>query len=699
MPPTSAFFRLHPSLRQVILSGLRWKELRDVQELAYDPIITGKNVLLTARTAGGKSEAAFIPILDQILTENPDLPVCLYISPLRALISDLSARLDTLLSPLHLSAIQVHGDAPRGEFSLQDPPAIILTTPESLTVLLYGNLAPFIIERVRVCIIDEVHALAGSERGAQLMAGLALMESRSGRPIQRVGLSATIGNPDDILSWMNRAGRPAQVIRADPEPLPREFIFLTDWDERGMTRLLSLLRGKRSLIFARSRSEAELLSGRLEGSGLPVFVHHSSLASSARKEAEGIFVHSSEGTIICTSTLELGIDLGSLDLVVQSGPLMSISSFLQRLGRVGRRGNPASMAFLLNGSMETVLVAAAITSAAAGMIEPVFPVRFPYRVLVQQIILSLLLEGRISAEDLKDRLARAMPDSISGERISFIISFLVARGFMISDRGFFMAGPGLEMWTRQISSLYSVIGEGRTCDIRTTDGDPVGTLPLGDPDLIQTRPFRLGGRSWKPVGYDSAPGSLQVRPDSIPADPPVFRGSSPGMSPTLLKSAASIIRDGFMDIQFPEPVLSSVQEISAALPPGIGPDTVVIVQEADQTRVYTFLGEDWNQVIGQFISAEYQKEFLRYPKGGFDGISVWFSSKKIDTEWVRDSLMTLRSLDAGDTVSWLTGLNEPARLYDLFLPDICLHEMICRDRVRIDALIETLSSKSIFVMK
>lgn len=699
MPDHSVFFQLHPSLKQVIYGTLQWKGLRSIQESAYGPISCGSDILLTARTAGGKSEAAFIPILDQILKQNPDLPVCLYISPLRALITDMADRLDHLLTPLHLSVMQVHGDLPCSSIPVSDPPAVVMTTPESLLILLQGASGSFLVDRVRFCVIDEVHSLAASERGAQLISALALIERRSGRQVQRIGLSATIGNPDAVLSWMSRKDRLSQVVRAEHETLPREFIFMCEWNGQEKERLENLIQGRRSLIFARSRGEAEILSCLLEDSAVPIFVHHSSLSPVARKEAEQAFLRGRSGSIICTSTLELGIDIGSLDLIVHSGPVVSISSFLQRLGRVGRRGDPARMAFLLRDPKETVLVAAAISAAVAGVIEPVQVTRYPYRVLVQQIILSLLSDGRIPCEALISRIKDCETFAeIPEDRISLIISSLISNGFIISDRGFYMPGPPLETWADlQHGSLYSVIGEGRTCTVRSPEGDLVGTVSKRGGDLCRDGSFRLGGRSWKSTGIDTDPGTIQVTPVCSPALPPVFGGSFQGTSYPLLKALATLVRDGLSDLPFPRLVHEAVDTFVNSLPPGVGPDTMVLRREGDLIRLYTFLGDEWNRVLGRFLKEECRKKGIKKPVGAFDGISVSVSSADVTPEWVLGRIAALSLADPADPGEWILTLKEPGRSFDQFLPEDCLREMLIMDRIRFDELVQVLRLRQILI--
>ncbi len=697
MSSPSVFFHLHPSLQHILHSTLQWDELRDVQERSYEPVMGGENVLLMARTAGGKSEAALIPVIDQILKNNHSPPFCLYISPIRALITDLAARLEIILAPLHLSCLQVHADASRQDHLDQDLPSCILTTPESLTVLFHGGMSSDLLARIGVCIIDEVHALAGSERGAQLMAVLAMMEARYGHPVQRIGLSATVGNPDEVLSWMSPAGRPSRTVRADSDPLPREFVFLTGWSDGEPARLVPLLRGRRALIFTGSRNEAESLSYVLEKTGLSVFVHHSSLSPAARREAEGIFAGSREGTIICTSTLELGIDLGSLDLVVQSGPLMSVSSFLQRLGRVGRRGNRGTMVFLLRNAHETHMAAAVISAAAGGSVEPVLPSRFPYRVVCQQILLPLLVKGRSSIRDIIKALSLDTPWILPDDRVRLILSHLAEQGLIVQDQGYLMPGPLLERWESQRGILYSVIGDGKICAVTTSAGDPVGSLPLSSADKVRMRPFRLGGRNWNPLDSEQGSDLLEVTGSSSPSDPPDFRGSGPGMSPTLLKKAASLVMDRSKALPFPPQVAREINEAADEYPRKTGPGRIMISQKEDRLMVYTFLGETWNRVILTYCRYVYQNRTSRKIRGGYDGISVWLSSGSVDAEWVRDTLISFPGVDLFHQVTPLLIGKTPSRVYDQFLPDICLEEMEYYDVFRIDLLCTILEASEILI--
>ncbi len=700
MPDPSVFFQLHPSLKQVISHNLQWKALRRIQEIAYEPVVSGDDILLTARTAGGKSEAAFIPILDLILNQQPNLPVCLYISPLKALITDIAVRLDHMLTPLHLSALPVHGDTPGSLISTFDPPAIILTTPESLTILLMSSSGDLLADRIRICIIDEVHSLAASERGNQLIAALARMEQRSGHPVQRIGLSATIGNPEEVLAWMSRRVACSRIIKAEHETLPREFIFLCGFDGSENTRILPLIRGRRSLLFAGSRGEAETLSSLLEGTGVSVFVHHSSLSPASRREAEQAFIRGGSGTIICTGTLELGIDIGALDLVVHSGPVLSISSFLQRLGRVGRRGDRAQMAFLLHDPGETVLVAAAISAAVSSLVEPVRIVRYPYRVLVQQIILSLISRMRITKKELKRSVSsfdwfQSLPD----DRIRLIVSSMIRDGYVLTDHEFLMPGPSLDSWAeQQRGSLYSVIGDGRTCIVRSSEGDMIGTVSARGAKRCRTESFRLGGRSWMSNGVQSDNDSIQATPVSYQADPPVFSGTFQGTSYLLMQQVARIVRDGLSDLPYPDLVREETRSFASSLPQEVGPGTIVIRREGDWVRVFTFLGGEWNRVLSRYLKEASRNEQLRVRTAGSDGISVQLFSPDVTPDWVLNRIVELQNSDPSDIGEWTWHFLEKEKPYNQFLPAECLHEMIVFDQIRLDELIRELCARRIVIV-
>src|SRR5690606_26835538 len=226
---------------------------------------------------------------------------------------------------------------------LREPTELLMTTPESLEVMLVSQTidAARLFADLRVVVIDEIHALAGSDRGAHLLSVIERLAAISRHDVQRIGLSATVGNPEAILSWLRGSSRRGGVVVDPPhEPARRQLLSVPAPDlpslANGAARLAK--RGK-SLFFCQSRAITEAVAEHMRRAGTEVFVHHSSVSKDERQLAEERFHRGTSACIVCTSTLELGIDVGDLDRVFQAEAPTSVSSFLQRMGRTGRRAD------------------------------------------------------------------------------------------------------------------------------------------------------------------------------------------------------------------------------------------------------------------------------------------------------------------------------------------------------------------------
>ena len=214
-----------------------------------------------------------------------------------------------------------------------------MITPESLEVVLQEKELANDLRRVRTIIIDELHAFVESERGVHLKVLLDRMDRLTKRKVQRIGLSATAGNPEEVLSWLSDNRHGSQLVAVPSPPKEKQFQFIVREEEQDrIDALVSIVSGRKALVFVNSRSEAEKIMKACSGRIRNLHIHHSSLSTAMRKAAEETFLSQDGACIICTSTLELGIDIGNLDIVVQVGPPRTVSSFLQRLGRSGRRG-------------------------------------------------------------------------------------------------------------------------------------------------------------------------------------------------------------------------------------------------------------------------------------------------------------------------------------------------------------------------
>lgn len=286
----SAFDRLHPSLQHHIVNSLGWRSLRPLQEASITPVLDGSDCLLLAPTAGGKTESAIFPILSRMLDEGWGAPGLIYLCPIKALLNNLFERLSYYAGLIGRSVGMWHGDisdSARGRL-IADPPDIILSTPESIEVMLLSRATEGgrIFREVRAFVIDEIHAFAGDDRGWHLLAVLERVQARSEHKLQRIGLSATIGNPDDILSWLTR-GRECRkmVVQAGGSTAAAEPEIKVDYVGSVANAALvisKLHQGEKRLVFCDSRSQVEELAAALRSRQVTTFVSHSSLSLDER---------------------------------------------------------------------------------------------------------------------------------------------------------------------------------------------------------------------------------------------------------------------------------------------------------------------------------------------------------------------------------------------------------------------------------
>ena len=304
------FERLHESLQEVLVHRLGWDDLREVQEMTYLAVSGGKDVLVIAPTAGGKTEAALIPVTDGILSAGLSGVACIYLSPLKALINDQEDRFNAFSIPCGLEVAKWHGDVPKGDRSWArgEPPHFLLITPESLEVMLQEENLTGDLKSLRYVIIDEVHAFVESERGVHLKVLLDRLDRCAKKRVQRIGLSATVGNPEEILSWLSGGRGGKELVRVPVPPREKHFSFVVESDEKQrMQALTGVIAGKKAIVFVNSRKEAEEISRALKGRVEHLSVHHSSLSPQMRRAAEEAFSREGSACIISTSTLELGI--------------------------------------------------------------------------------------------------------------------------------------------------------------------------------------------------------------------------------------------------------------------------------------------------------------------------------------------------------------------------------------------------------
>ncbi|MBM5817540.1 MAG: DEAD/DEAH box helicase, partial [Cyanobacteria bacterium K_Offshore_surface_m2_239] len=513
----SVFSRLAPRLQEAIVARLGWSSLRPVQEQAGEALLVGANAVILAPTAGGKTEASMFPTLSQMVESAPDGVGTLYIAPIKALLNNQAERLGLYTEMVGLRRFVWHGDtddSARRTF-LKEPAELLMTTPESLEVMLVSQRVDeaMLFGDLRIVVIDEVHALAGSDRGAHLMSVLERIARLSRHDLQRVGLSATVGNPDAILHWLKGSSkRPGQVVDP-PKPASRRQLLVV---HRPELRLLArdaarMAEGQKSLFFCQSRAITEKVAETMRRVGTTVFVHHSAVSKEERLRAEETFhrgindagtAAGSGACIVCTSTLELGIDVGDLDRVLQADAPDTVSSFLQRMGRTGRRdGQAANTTFFCESSESVLQAIALIELAKQGWVEAVPVQDRCWPVLIHQLLTMALAGGGISQEEAWAHLSK-VPDFAGISRVEFdrIIRWLLADGGLRDASGQLVIGPKAEkrFGRKNFMELFAVFTSPVSYTVVTAAGQPLGSLQQEFVDRLVdgVSSFLLGGRGW-----------------------------------------------------------------------------------------------------------------------------------------------------------------------------------------------------------
>ena len=501
-------------------------ELTEIQRLALPILQSGSDALLLSPTGTGKTEAALLPLLSRQL-KDPSPPVSVvYITPLRALNRDLWERLKSLCEEVGLRAGVRHGDTPPAERLRQSkrPPDLLLTTPETLQLLLVGRRLREGLRGVRAVVVDELHELAPSDRGAQLALTLERLDEFVGRPVRRIGLSATVGNPTEVARFLSPEPRTVEVLSAaqrrritiQSDIPPRELppldpVLVADLkaDPVLLGGLLEVERAvrahKTTLVFVNTRPTAEGLAARLQrlAPDLPIAVHHGSLSREVREEAETAFREGRLRALVATSSLELGIDVGSVDLVVQFGSPHQAGRMLQRVGRSGHRLGREVLGHVISLDEEDLEEAAVLARRAmAGEIEPT---RWRTRnrlAVAQQIVSALRAEGTLEVGEISRCLRHAAPASdLDDQEWAALLEYLGELGSLKSEAT--TLRPARATLHRFYETL-SLIPDERTYRLRdiatrrligTLDERFVLTQILAQPKEI----FLLHGRTWRVV--------------------------------------------------------------------------------------------------------------------------------------------------------------------------------------------------------
>ena len=515
-----------------------------VQQRAIPPILAGQNTLIIAATASGKTEAAIAPLLERYLAQNnptgktPPALSILYICPTRALVRDLYERLRLPLETLSISLSMKSGDT--GPVSADRPPTVLITTPESTDSLL--TRAPRLFTTLRALVIDEIHLFDNSPRGDHLRCLLRRIETIqryhqqqqgcAATPLQRIALSATVPDPAGIVArYLVEEASPASTVQR-PQSAGATIVEVAGgrrllaeiqpmrWLEELVTALAlrsSHATVRKTLLFCNTRNEVEQVAAYLR-QHLPyeaaIFVHYSNLDPALRQAVERGFAESSVAICVSSSTLELGIDIGSIDDVVLLGPPPTISSFLQRIGRGGRRGNTMQTLGLARTPLEELRFGAllALIQGEGGVVEhtrryaPVY--HFHPSVLVQQVF-SMLKQSPTGGLRLAD-LRRIAPVEISDDDLRRLLRHLTLLDYLQPGRpGEWRAGPALDPLLEE-HEIYSNIGADPFATL-IVDAYSGRTIAQTGQRHLEGDTLLIGGRTLEVVWRDRYKIGVKVR--------------------------------------------------------------------------------------------------------------------------------------------------------------------------------------------
>ena len=541
----SQIFNRFPEFIREFIYSHGWESLRGIQVAAAECIFqTEDNLLLTSSTASGKTEAAFFPILSE-LCENPPATVgVLYIAPLKSLINDQFYRIEELLVESGIPVTHWHGDVAQSHKKklLEKPRGILQITPESLESMLINRSNDIIrlFGDLRFVVIDEIHTLTGSDRGNQILCQLSRIGRLIGYHPRRVGLSATIGDPEKAAAWLG-AGSGRQTFIPETEMgkirwrLGMEHFYIqnakteqskepkeqTDAPaspiayDAGYSFMYDCVSDRKSLVFSNSREETEYLCATFRqiaknrGEKDVFLIHHGNLSASIREEAELKMKDEDEMAVTCaTVTMELGIDIGRLERILQNQSPNSVTAFLQRLGRSGRRGQPPEMMMVfreedpLPNTPLPQLIPWELLKAIAivqlyieeRFIEPPNMRKLPFSLLFHQTLSVLASSGELTLRRLAERVLALPPfANVPKEDYKELVLSMLNQDFLeMTEEKTLIVGLAGERLLRSFK-FYAVFKDSEDYTVRC-GSDEIGTIttppPVGDR-------FALAGRVWE----------------------------------------------------------------------------------------------------------------------------------------------------------------------------------------------------------
>lgn len=619
---------MHPLLKRAIEE--KFEGLNELQIRAFEEVSAGKSVLIVAPTGSGKTEAAVLPVFNAILEEKLDPISAIYIAPLKALNRDLLDRLLWWGERLGVNVEVRHGDTSsyRKAQQVKKPPHMLIITPETLGVILTMRSFRKALKNVRFVVVDEIVELVDNKRGAQL--SLALERLAEFADFQRIGLSATIGNEEEIKAWLKadvvvkppiEKSYKIKVLFPQPDEKNRELARNLNLSLDVATRLRVLWeiieKHKRALIFTNTRQFAEILAHRLKAWGKPVEVHHGSLSREARISAERALKEGKIKALVCTSSMELGIDIGEIDVVVQYMSPRQVNRLIQRVGRARHRTGEVSKGYIIATNIEDYLESLVIAQRTLeGKLEAVKPYENALDVL-GHFIVGLLIEHRRLPKEVPFEIARrAYPyRKLKWEEYGEVLNMLSEARLIGYDEEsdlLYLRRGAYQYYYENLSTIPDEISY-RVFDIKS--GKVIGRLDESFVmDLEEGVEFIMHGRSWILLGIDEESRLLKVRESkSLESAVPSWEGEMVPVPFEVAQDAGRLKRELLFDFNSAKGLISKVdfddRELELAVSTlkkqePLGTDRDLGIESLPRALIlHADFGNKTNEAIGRFLLA------------------------------------------------------------------------------------------------
>ena len=602
------------------------------QKMAIPLVSNNESVLIIAPTGVGKTESAMLPLIDKVY-KNKDKPIAiLYITPLRALNRDLMTRLFWWADKMDLEIAVRHGDTSLKERAEQRtaPPHIMITTPETLNAIITGKTIKNHLKNVKYVIIDELHELIESKRGSQLSIILERLKKLVGKKFQIIGLSATIGNPKTAAKFLGENIKITEALQnkkidisvETPKPantiLLDKLLFPTDVYAR-IERIIELTEQHKSvLLFTNTRSTAEALASRIKQyltltkKEIAIDVHHGSLSKETRIKAEQKFKNQETRLLICTSSLELGIDIGSVDLVIQYLSPRQVTRFTQRLGRSGHNINKTSKAIILTEGEDAFESCSITENTMKKKLEKPSIFKKPLDVMAQQIIGLSLDEYDIKSNDAYQIIKRAYPyRGLTKAEFDEVVNFMAKSRLIWTNRlneNEYTIRRNRQSWNYYFENLSTIPDTKKVNVINIITKETIGYL---DESFVaeyadQGNGFIINGTPWNVVDFDER--KLYVEPSTnIESAIPSWTGELVPVDYEIAQYVGTLrngVKVEHCDIETEKEMKKIIKKQK------IIPDDKTIVVETYKDFIITHacFGSKTNEALGKYIAAKIIEE-------------------------------------------------------------------------------------------